>query len=592
MTLPKVWRGERGMAIIVTLLVLLSVTVLLGAATLVGSGATLIGTYHDRLTTLESVADAGLEEARSRINGDTTAYPETGYTVLEDHAQVYTAGGTVIPGIQRSVYVGPSGLTSGQYGVFGSIVSVVEDARGNRVVRRAEVFQESFAKFAYFTDIEGMIYFGGGDQIFGPAHSNDIMKIHSTGATFHGAVTTAQTIQDPQYGTFKQGYQEHVAYIPMPKTADLTKLQIQGQAGLTAIVSTTAGADGQASTRIEFVAVDLNGDGLLNGSNEGFIKVYQALAPANAWWVVADTFQYGGSGGQGLRSSFNCGHVRTGYHDNEFQTFARHGDLGSDARTPATTTGTRRCFLGGSDILNPDTAFMAVDSLGRWLPWPGTVSGLVAATGRPDAAYLWPITRALNPSFKGVIYVEGRVAISGRLRGQVTVAATDDIIVADDMTYVTNPAAGTCQDVMGLFSGDDILVADNTLNDPFRPYGTQAYTTWDDTKDEFVHAVVLALDKFGAVRYNSGPNNAQSCEATSWGRGCLYLTGGIIQKARGAVGTIGGTGYLKRYSYDQCAYTNPPPYFPTTGHFARGHYYEVDPTGFDVTAYWAQLTSH
>ena len=591
MTLPNVWRDERGIAIAVTLLVLLAVTVLLGAATMVGSGAALVGTYHDRLTTLESVADAGLEEARSRMNGDVTVYPESGVVVLEDRVQVYSAGGTLIPGIVRSLYLGPSGVTSGQYGVFGSIVSVVEDTRGNRIVRRSEVFQESFAKYAYFTDIEGMIYFGGGDQIFGPAHSNDVMKIHSTGATFHGAVTTAQTIQDPQYGTFKQGYQEYVAYIPMPKTADLTKLQIQGQAGLTALVSTTAGGAGQATTRVEFVAVDLNGDGLLNGTNEGFIKVYQALASTNAWWVVADTFQYGGSSGQGLRGSFNCGHVRTGYHDNEFETFPRHGSSGTDSKTTATTTGTRRCYLGGSDILNPDSAFLPVDSLGRWLPWPGVVSPLVTATGRPDAAYLWPISRELNPSFKGVIYVDGRVAISGRLRGQVTVAATDDIVIADDMTYVTNPAAGTCQDVMGLFSGNDILVADNTLNHPFRPYSTQSYTTWDETKDEFVHAVVLALDNFGAVRHSSGPTNAQSCEGTSWGRGCLYLTGGIIQKARGAVGTTGGTGYLKRYSYDQCAYSNPPPYFPTTGHFARGHYYEVDPTGFDVTSYWAQLVA-
>jgi len=589
MTCPNLCRGERGIAIVVTLLVLLSVTALLGAATMVGSGATVIGNYHDRHTTLESVADAGLEEARSRINGDATVYPESGYVALEENMPVYTAGGVVIAGVRRSLYLGPSGVTSGQYGVFGSIVTVVQDGQGNRVVRRAEVYQESFAKYAYFTDIEGMIFFGGGDQIFGPAHSNDVMKIHSTGAIFHGSVTTAATVQDPQYGTFKQGYQEQVAYVPMPKTADLTKLQLQGQTGLTAIVSTTAGATGQATTRVEFVAVDLNGDGQVSGSNEGFIRVYQALASGNAWWVVADTFQYGGSSGQGLRGSFNCGHVRNGYHDNEFDTFARHGNFGTDAKSTATTTGTRRCYLGGAEILNPDSAFLPVDSLGRWLPWPGAVSPLVTATGRPDAAYLWPISRELNPSFKGVIYVDGRVAISGRLRGQVTVAATDDIVIADDMTYVTNPAAGTCQDIMGLFSGNNILVADNTLNDPFRPYGTQSYTTWDETKDEFVHAVVLALNTFGAVRHSSGSNNAQSCEGTAWGRGCLYLTGGIIQKTRGAVGTTGGTGYLKRYSYDQCAYSNPPPYFPTTGHFVRGHYYDVDPAGFDVASYWNQL---
>ncbi len=34
----------------------------------------------------------------------------------------------------------------------------------------------------------------------------------------------------------------------------------------------------------------------------------------------------------------------------------------------------------------------------------------------------------------------------------------------------------------------------------------------------------------------------------------------------------------------------PAPYFPTTGHFARGHYYEVDPVGFDVAQYYQMLT--
>ncbi|MED5198237.1 MAG: hypothetical protein VYB51_00400, partial [Gemmatimonadota bacterium] len=39
-------------------------------------------------------------------------------------------------------------------------------------------------------------------------------------------------------------------------------------------------------------------------------------------------------------------------------------------------------------------------------------------------------------------------------------------------------------------------------------------------------------------------------------------TGGIIQDTRGAVGTGVGTGYVKRYSLDACAATEPPPYLP------------------------------
>ena len=74
-------------------------------------------------------------------------------------------------------------MTFGQYGVFGSIVSIAQDPQGNRVIRRGEVFQESFSKYAYFTTIEGSIVFANGDQIQGPVHSNDNITINSSGAT-------------------------------------------------------------------------------------------------------------------------------------------------------------------------------------------------------------------------------------------------------------------------------------------------------------------------------------------------------------------------------------------------------------------------
>ena len=47
---------------------------------------------------------------------------------------------------------------------------------------------------------------------------------------------------------------------------------------------------------------------------------------------------------------------------------------------------------------------------------------------------------------------------------------------------------------------------------------------------------------------------------------------------------------MKRYSYDTCGATDPPPYFPTTGYFAKGQYYRVDPSGFTPGAYFGLLT--
>jgi hypothetical protein len=600
-------KNERGTALVVVLLILVGVAALIAGAAAIGANTGAINKYHDRLSVLETAADAGLDEARSAVNANKTVYPDTGYRTLESGGAVYAADGTVIPNVRRWLYVGPSGVTSGQYGMFGSAVSVVEDAQGNRVVRRGDIYQESFAKYAYFTTIEGTIQFAANDQLFGPVHSNDVINIAtgSPGATFWGPVSTAQTINNRSSGNYKQGYKEHVAVIPMPTTADLTKLQAQAAIGGTSIVGDLLGNAGEATTRIEFLALDLNGDGDSTDANEGFMKVYRAPS-ANAWWVVAHTNNYAGTGAtNGVRNSPNCGHAvigGTGNHGPEFVTFFNHNTawVGTDSKSNAPTMVgqpvERRCYLGGSDILNADAAnpkgkFVANDGRGSWQLWPGAVSALLA--GRSDASYLWPINRELNPNFKGVIHVAGKVVVSGRVRGAVTLAATSDIIIADDVTYMTNPGAPgrNCRDMLGLFSATDVIVSDNLINDPIPPLQGLANVTWDESKDEFVHAVVLALDNFTVENYNSGPTNFEKCESTNWGRGCLYLTGGIIQKQRGAVGTTSGTGNLKRYSYDACGSESPPPYFPTTGRFSRGHYYEVEPTGFDITDYWQLLVA-
>ena len=575
---PRVLHDERGVALIVVLLMALAISALVLGSTMIATNSQMIQGYHDRQSVLDNVALAGLEEVRSKLNGDGTILPATGYATIEDKVGVTDAQSKPIPGVTRSTYLGRSGITSGQYGVFASIVAVVEDDVGNRVVRRREVRDESFSKYAYFTDSEGgNIWFGGGDQIFGPMHSNDQIKIHSTGASFHSTVTTAKDVYQPQYGTFKFGYDEYSPRIELPTLKELTDLKKQATPGNMVINSSPGGATGTATTRIEFMALDLNADGDKTDENEGFMRVYQVPNASDSDYVVAARpVDYPANG---LRNSENCG--------------AQVGPLFITANSLpiltwlVTVSGpTRACYLGGADSLFG--GFSASGGPGDWVKWPGTVSSLLA--GRPDKDYLWPVNRPLNPSFKGVIYVEGRVAISGVLRGRVTLAATEDIIIADDITYVTDPASQTCNDILGLFSKKQVMIADNTLNAPVKPSSASSYLTYDDTKDEFIHSVVLALDIFTVQNYDTGSNSTEKCESTTWGRGCLYLTGGIIQKTRGAVGTVNGTGNLKRYSYDQCAYEDPPPYYPTVGHFAPERTYEVNPNGFDVDEYFQMLS--
>lgn len=594
-------RNERGIALITVLLVSMIVAVISVSAAMISSTANLINAYGDRQSKLEAAADAGIDYVRSAVNGNKALYPAAGYRTFESEAVVYDAAGAVIPGLKRWLYAGPTGITSGQYGVFGSVVSVVEDATGNKVVRRGEIVQESFAKYAYFTNLEGSIVFGSGDQIWGPVHSNDQIKISSSTPVpqviFHGPVVTASNITNKSKGQFDQGYLEYGPTIPLPSTAEFNNLRTQATTSGTAFVSNTNGGAGEAEMRIEFVAVDINNDGFKNGPNEGFLRVYQS---ADEDWVVASR----PTAGAGLQNSKNCGHIGPvgSWHAGNFQRANAHVG-GAETGVAATgvwstiiTQASRKCFLGGSDSLWANNVFSAADAVGpgAWMLHPGGVTpvlqGLPAPVKRPDTLYLFPITRGGNANFKGVVFVDGKVAVSGQLRGRLTMAATDNIVIADDLKYVTDPGAGTCTDMLGLFAGVDVILADNTLNTPQQATGGATWYTMDDTRDEYIHGVVLALDNFRGENHDLGSTSAEPCGAVNKGRGCLYLAGGVIQRQRGAVGTGGGTGYLKRYSYDMCGLTNPPPYFPTTGHFNRGHYYEVDPTGFDVVQFFALLT--
>ncbi len=580
-------QNRPGIALVVTLLVLIAVAAISATAATLSMNTQLVNRSEQQQGLLSDIALAGLEVARADLNGGADSVPDTGYVTLESNAVVRDASGHVIPGVTRSVYAGPRGVIRGQYGVYASIVSIARSGGGEEVVRRSDLRQESFAKYAYFTDVEpSNISFGGGDQIYGPVHTNDYLKVYSSGATFHGTVTTAKTVQGSHYGHFDKGYDEGVARIEMPTTEDLNRLQTLATSGHMNFTGSTSGPSGQSTLRLQFVALDVNGDGNATDDDEGFIMAYQASDPA---WVVADVPS------TGLKYSPNCGH----FHSNVWVPVTEHPNNGNDSKQAALSSSTARCFLGGdSTIFN---GFMPTDTMGgQWLAWPGTVDTALTNRFGTLANYLYPMGRRFNPDFKGVIHVRGKVAVSGTLHGRVTLAATGNIIIVDDIVYATDPAApgreATCDDLLGLFSADDVIVADNAINSPQRPntsgWSGNNYFTYDDTKDEFIDATVLALNTFTVENYAGGATTAERCESNVWGRGCLYLTGGIIQETRGAVGTIGspgGTGYTKRYAYDTCAASMPPPYFPTTGHFNRDRIFNVDPVGFNVGQYFQLL---
>jgi hypothetical protein len=566
--------------------------------------------------------------------------PDTGYASLASNGAVLGANGQPIAGVTFNLWAGPTGSTTGQFGRFASVVAEAIGPRGAKFVRRLELQQESFARYAYWTNKEktpsgGTIYFASGDQLWGPVWSNDYITIHSSGAWFHNDVTTAQQINSPGYATFDKGYTEHANPITLPTITALSKLPGYASSGQLSFAPPTTGGATTVRMRVEFVAVDLNADGDSTDVDEGFLRVYQANTGEEDWlradWTTTKT------------SAHNCGDFHRviigGNTVWRFFPASVHGTTSAyswarnawDAVAGVSTTWVNnhaalsvadimsqgliagqpphRCFPGGDPHLvaaernatggvvagqigGDPTTFTANAAAGatkgHWKQWTGPVDARLTAVRPWDAGYLFPIYRGQNSGSKGVIHFSGTVGVSGTLRGRVTLYSTDNVIYLDDVRYATDPATGVCNDMLGVIAGDDIIVADNAINDPPNANG---YRNMDDTKDLYLHGVQMAIDEsFTVENYDSGPTNANDCETVNVGRGCLYLLGGLIQERRGAVGLTNGSGYLKRYSYDRCAVQIPPPYFPTTGRFLDNRYSELDPGRFDVAQLFQSLS--
>jgi hypothetical protein len=625
--------NRRGFALAMALVFTFAIGALATSAIILNSNASLMAKAVDRQRDLSYAAEEALQIGKSQLNFDPAALPDSGESQIITNAPVQEADGTVLPNIKVNAWIGPTGSTTGQFGRFASVVAQAVDSRGYGFVRRLELAQESFAKFAYYTNSETCcggvtIYFNSGDELWGPVYSNDIIHIGSGGAKFHDNVSTAKTISGISYGTFLKGYTQHAQPISLPSTSILSSLS--SYAAL-AGYNFTSGASSNVSnvlTRIEFVATDIMGTGDSLAVQDGFFRVYQANS-GNYHWLRGDW-----PGGSTTSNYLNCGDWQRSTPGGplEFYPIAIHntswfksammtgGMTSTQANNEATASvqtimseANARCYPGGDPHLvavartaalypnasdrqkgGSDTTFTPVDAYGHWVQYSATPNAMVAAARPNDAQYLFPLYRGFNSNIKGVITFTGNTGVSGTIRGRVTLYDHNgSFVILDDLRYADDPALGVCADILGLLSDDNIVVADNSINTPqnIKTSGGTLYKSLDDTQDMYIQAVLMALNtSFTVENYSSGPYNALSCQGSIDGRGCLYVTGGIIQADRGPVGMSNGYGYVKRYSYDRCAAVNPPPYFPTTGRFTDNRYFELDPVGFNVVNLFKSLS--
>src|ERR1043166_7187510 len=180
-----------------TLVFVLAIGALSTTAIVLSSNASLLAKDVDRQRELKYAAEDALNIGKSRLNQDPLIMPISGDTMIVSNATVYSADNTPLPNVKVNIWIGPTGSTTGQFGTFASVVAQAIDSRGTGFVRRLELVQESFAKYAYWSHHEtnasgNTIYFNNGDEIFGPVWSNDIIHIGTAGARFHDLVATAQ----------------------------------------------------------------------------------------------------------------------------------------------------------------------------------------------------------------------------------------------------------------------------------------------------------------------------------------------------------------------------------------------------------------
>ena len=659
---------RRGVALVFVLVFTVVMAALAMASIFMGSNATLLAKSYDRERDLKAAAEFALAQGKARLNKDQNymAGIATGQlyrTLYPAPIPVTGADGSTLPGINVQVYIGQTGSTSGQNGRFASVVAVATDQRGSRFIRRLELTQESFAKFAYWSNSESnngsTIFFNNGDQLWGPVWSNDVISIGTAGATFHDNVGTAKTISGKANGVFVKTPLEGQPVINLPSTAALSTLS--GYATTAGWNFTTADGATNDETkvrdRIEFIAYDAGGTGDSTSDNDGFFRVYTANSGNESllrgdWPVsygsvpsVAQTNFCGDWHYMPSKSPSDTGvkfypasvHRTTWFRAQVESAYVQRnswpGYASAHAKAVADSAeglsvGTvlnkpnARCFLAGDPHLvavdrvalqtkplpqvgaytaldvqkgGEDTTFTPVGRYGAWKAVGQTTANAPIATQRPwDGRYLYSIGHLFNPNSKGVIYFTGNVGVSGIVNGQVTMYSKGNIVILDDLRYANDPVTSRrCHDILGLISDYDVVVADNALNDPQVTNAPGAVKTFslDETKDIYIHSVIMALGtSFRVQNYDQGATAVNNCDTSVNGRGCIYLSGGLIQSSRGAVGTSSGSGYAKRYTYDHCAIITPPPYFPTTGRFQDNRYLELDPAGFDPQKYFLSIT--
>ncbi|HZS58556.1 MAG TPA: hypothetical protein VFA43_04755 [Gemmatimonadaceae bacterium] len=289
-------KGRRGSALILVLMLTFALAALAGSAILLSSTATMTVKSRESQHDLRYAADAAVAIGESQIANSPTVVPQTSYSQFATNQPMLAADSSQIGGITYNLWAGLTGEVSRQNGRFITLVAQsIDSAHHKSFVRRVELIQESFAKFAYFSNSENGICFGSGDVLAGPVFSNGtIANCSGQNATFEDSVQAVAGVDSQPPGVYQKSWlappRATVASIPMPNTAGLANLFTIAGTGSTAFTSPNSNTDSTSKVRarLEFVAYNdttptLAADSVEPG--EGFVKFYQ-IDETNAYWTT------------------------------------------------------------------------------------------------------------------------------------------------------------------------------------------------------------------------------------------------------------------------------------------------------------------
>ncbi len=173
------------------------------------------------------------------------------------------------------------------------------------------------------------------------------------------------------------------------------------------------------------------------------------------------------------------------------------------------------------------------------------------------------VVQFIEAEERHIIYVDGAVDVEGIVAGQVTIYASEDIGLRDDVRYLGSDSMGSFNSdsvtaILGLVSQKNMIIRNTTANGRGNGHGVAR----DDLNRHSIaiNGSLIALN--GSFTFDDQNEDWDPYQGpTPDFRGRIYLKGGIAQKRRGFIhrSNHGDTGYDKSYRYDSRLRTMAPP---------------------------------